>query len=216
MPSPDLRVCFFGDSLTAGVGDGAALGWVGRVIAAARRDGVDVTGYNLGVRGETGPQVRARWLAEATPRLTRGDGYGVVLAFGVNDTIEDDGQRRVPLSETLSALRLVAEEADAAHWPVLVVGPTLVADPEHNLRILELSAAIGDLCAALRLPYVEVAAGLPDVEGWLSEVAASDGAHPAERGYDRLSRLIQPTFAEWLGTLQQVRTDRTSAGVPDS
>ncbi|WP_347059518.1 hypothetical protein ABC795_03530 [Blastococcus sp. HT6-30] len=49
MPPADLRVCFLGDSSTAGVGDDDGLGWVGRLAASARRYGTALTGYNLGV-----------------------------------------------------------------------------------------------------------------------------------------------------------------------
>ena len=130
MPSPELRVCFVGDSITAGVGDPTSLGWVGRFVAAARADGLDVTGHNLGVRRETGPQVAARWRAEAEPRLRHGDGFGVVLAVGVNDTTERDGAPRVPEAETVVAVERVAEQADTAGWRVLVVGPSPVADDD--------------------------------------------------------------------------------------
>lgn len=204
MPPPDLRVCFLGDSLTAGVGDDAALGWVGRLVAAARRDGVDLTGYNLGVRRETAPEVAARWLAEATPRLRHGDGRGVVLAVGVNDTTVDGGRRRVPEPETLDAVDLVADRAGAEGWPLLVVGPTLVADAEQNRRIVALSAAMSDRCVRRGLPFVELATGLDDE--WLADVASRDGAHPSARGYERLSRTISPVFTIWLGTLADRRT----------
>ena len=36
MSSPSLRLCFFGDSIVAGFGDETQLGWVGRVVHAAR------------------------------------------------------------------------------------------------------------------------------------------------------------------------------------
>ncbi|HUO23736.1 MAG TPA: hypothetical protein VMU59_14580, partial [Caulobacteraceae bacterium] len=62
---PDLRVCFLGDSFTQGTGDDAALGWVGRVVAAERGRGHDLTGYNLGVRGQTGADIAERAAAEA-------------------------------------------------------------------------------------------------------------------------------------------------------
>ncbi|MFD2091988.1 GDSL-type esterase/lipase family protein [Blastococcus deserti] len=199
---PDVRVCFFGDSLTAGVGDDAALGWVGRVVAAARRAGADLTGYNLGVRGETGPEVEARWRREAEPRFRGGAVHGVVVSFGVNDTTVDEGQRRVAEFDTVAALGRIAERAEADGWPLLVVGPTLVDDPEQNRRIVELSAAMRGWSADSGVPYVEVAAGLDDAE-WLTDVASGDGAHPSERGYDRLSSLIDPMFAAWLHELAE-------------
>ncbi|MCZ2858000.1 GDSL-type esterase/lipase family protein [Blastococcus sp. VKM Ac-2987] len=204
MPPPDLRVCFLGDSLTAGVGDDAALGWVGRLVVAARGAGTDLTGYNLGVRRETAPEVAARWMAEAAPRLRHGDGCGVVLAVGVNDTTVEGGRRRVPEAGTLGAVDLVADQAGAEGWPLLVVGPTLVADAEQNRRITALSAAMADRCGRRSLPFVELAAGLDDE--WLADVASGDGAHPSARGYERLSRSISPVFTTWLGTLADRRT----------
>jgi acyl-CoA thioesterase I len=200
VPFPDLRVAFVGDSITAGVGDATALGWVGRVVAAARGDGIDLTGYNLGVRRETGPQVQARWLGEAQPRLRLGDGFGVVLAVGVNDTTEDGGERRVPERETLAAVQRVAEQADAAGWRLLVVGPTPVDDDEQNRRITGLSAAMGVRCADLGAPFLELSAHLQDDE-WRRNVASRDGAHPTAAGYERLAALIGPAFRTWLHTL---------------
>ncbi len=193
-------MCFFGDSLVAGVGDVTTLGWVGRVVASARRDGADLTGYNLGVRGETGSHVHARLQAEALPRLARGDGQGVVVSFGVNDTIVDGGQRRALEPDSLAALERIANQAQAAEWPLLVVGPTLVDDPGHNQRILGLSAAMADRCAGLDVPWVELAPGLDD-DAWLAEVSSRDGAHPGYRGYERLSSAVYPAFAAWLPSL---------------
>ena len=51
-----MRICFFGDSIVNGTGDDDALGWVGRVMAAARGKRLDVTYYNLGVRRDTAPK----------------------------------------------------------------------------------------------------------------------------------------------------------------
>ena len=65
----DIRVCFAGDSLVAGTGDETALGWVGRVAAAGIASGLDLTSYNLGVRGATSVQVVRRLAIEARPRL---------------------------------------------------------------------------------------------------------------------------------------------------
>ena len=200
MTSPDLRVCFAGDSITAGTGDDTALGWVGRVVAAARHDGVNLTGYNLGVRRETGPQVAARWLAEAEPRLRHGDGLGVVLAVGVNDTTEDGGARRVPEGETVDAVQRVAEQAATAGWSLLVVGPTPVTDDDQNRRIADVSAAMGAHCADLGVPFFELSDSLQD-EDWRMDVASRDGVHPTEAGYSRLATLIGPPFREWLPTL---------------
>ena len=78
-----LRICFIGDSVTAGTGDDMFQGWAGRLCEMAWDEGHDVTGYNLGIRGETSPMIAARWRAECTPRLPDGVPAALVFAFGV-------------------------------------------------------------------------------------------------------------------------------------
>lgn len=130
----DIRVCFFGDSFTAGVGVDQALGWVGRVVAQTRADGMGLTAYNLGVRRETGPEIARRIESEAAPRLRDGDAFGVVFSFGVNDTSMQGGEQRVAPVASRSALAAVAELCVACGWALLVVGPAPVADQAHNER----------------------------------------------------------------------------------
>jgi lysophospholipase L1-like esterase len=197
----DIRIAFFGDSFTAGVGDESALGWVGRVVARARATGWDVTAYNLGVRRETVPEVQRRLVAEARPRLRNGDVVGLVLSAGINDTTVESGRRRAGVAETLTALDRVVESATAAGWSLLVVGPALVGDDEQNQRIGALSGALAQRCAEHGVRYVEVAASLVGDEAWLAELAATDGSHPRSTGYERLSALVWPAFREWLAGL---------------
>src|SRR5688500_4352961 len=91
----DIRICFIGDSFVNGTGDDTALGWVGRVCAAARARGVGLTAYNLGIRRDTSLGVLARCEQEWSRRLPVGvdgvDGVDgrIVLSFGVNDTVVD-------------------------------------------------------------------------------------------------------------------------------
>ena len=64
-----LRICFIGDSITNGYGDPEYRGWLAFLSAAARRDGADITAYNLGVRSDTSSMIGARWRQEAVARL---------------------------------------------------------------------------------------------------------------------------------------------------
>ena len=63
-----MRICFIGDSFVSGAYDEDCIGWVGRIAAAARKRGHDLSPYNLGIRGETSVQIGRRWRAEAEPR----------------------------------------------------------------------------------------------------------------------------------------------------
>ncbi|HET6502949.1 MAG TPA: GDSL-type esterase/lipase family protein [Amycolatopsis sp.] len=91
----DLRVCFVGDSFVAGVGDPGHQGWVGRIAARTEHTGRPLTTYNLGVRRDTSANVLARWHVECAPRLPAGCAAMIVLSFGVNDTMLEDGRPRV-------------------------------------------------------------------------------------------------------------------------
>jgi acyl-CoA thioesterase I len=137
----DRRVLFVGDSLVAGVGDPAGMGWVGRVVAASFGLRLPLTAYNLGVRGETSKQVAARWRTEALPRLTPGSDAGIVLSFGANDTTIEDGRLRVEPERSCAALADILGEATVLGLPVLVVGPAPVDNAEQNERIRNLSVA---------------------------------------------------------------------------
>jgi lysophospholipase L1-like esterase len=200
----DIRLCFFGDSYVAGFGDGAALGWVGRVVSRARVSGQRLTAYNLGIRGNTTVDVTSRLPAEAPLRLADGDVVGVVFSAGVNDTMMDDEGQRVPSAGTLNALRSSLEFCANAHWPVLVIGPPPIADEQHNRRIEQLSNEIAALCRETGHTFVSTIDRLANDAVWRAEVAADDGAHPGAEGYARLADVVWPPFQSWLARLTTV------------
>lgn len=196
MTSKDLRVCFAGDSLVAGTGDETALGWVGRVAVAGIASGLDLTTYNLGVRGATSVQVARRLAIEARPRLTVGDDPRIVLSFGVNDTILEDGRQRATTAETLAALRSMRDRV--APVPLLLVGPPAVDDDEQNARIRLLDAALEQEAAALGVPYVPAFAATAVASAWCHPVHEGDGFHPDAAGYALLADVVTPPILEWL------------------
>jgi lysophospholipase L1-like esterase len=193
---------FFGDSHTVGVGDEEGLGWTGRVVAAALRDGIPTTSYNLGVGGETSADVAARWRAEARPRLPRKAAEGdprVVLAFGVNDIALEDENRRCTQEQSLLSLEEVLLGAQALGLRRFVVGPAAVDDDAVNDRIAELSYAYRMLCARHRVPFVPLVESLRDNEVWRGSIAAGDGAHPGADGYAEIARLVlEAGWLEWM------------------
>ncbi|MBF6334861.1 G-D-S-L family lipolytic protein [Nocardia abscessus] len=196
--SRDLRVCFVGDSFVAGVGDPRGLGWAGRLTSAAYARGVPSTAYNLGVRRQTSAEILARFRAECSPRLPEGVDARVVLSFGVNDAMHENGGPRVGPEESLANLSELLAQAVERNWRVLLVAPPPIADAEHNARTAALDERFARVCAAADVPYVRVHQPLRGNPVWCAEVRAGDGAHPGAAGYDEMAALIAPDWHAWL------------------
>ena len=197
-----LTVAFLGDSFVAGVGDEDGIGWAGRLVASARRPGLDLTGYPLGIRRDTSVDVAARWEREVRARVPDAGVTAVVLSFGVNDaTDRGDGQRRVQADITVACLRAILDRTRELGFPVLVVGPPPVADPVVNDRIVALDALLLATTYETGAPYVSVVHDLLADPVWQHEVRTGDGAHPGASGYARLAALVRPGWDAWLPSL---------------
>ncbi|MFC9893353.1 GDSL-type esterase/lipase family protein [Nocardia sp. NPDC127579] len=194
----DVRVCFVGDSFVAGVGDPLLLGWAGRLGGRALADGVALTAYNLGVRRQTSADVLARFTAECAQRLPAGTDRRVVLSFGVNDTMHENGGPRVDPETSAANLAALLERSAEQGWRVLMVGPVPVDDAAHNARTAALDARFAEICAAAEISYVSVHEVLLGSAVWMREVRAGDGAHPGAPGYDVLAELVLPHWQDWL------------------
>jgi len=195
LSAPDIRICFVGDSFTAGTGDPEALGWVGRVMAAALAQGRNLTAYNLGIRRETSSDMLRRWKQEVEPRVMPGTEMRVVFCFGANDTAMDNGRRRVALDETLANARKMLREAKTK-YPVLLIGPPPVVDTEHDERIAELARELATVARDENVPCLDVFTPLMGLPRWRQEAAANDGSHPRSAGYSELANLVL-AWPEW-------------------
>jgi lysophospholipase L1-like esterase len=199
---PDLRVCFVGDSFVAGVGDPDHLGWVGRIAARTHRAGQPLTAYNLGIRRNTSDDVLARWRVECALRLPVDSTGAIVLSFGVNDTVIENGQPRVTSERSASNLATLLTRVG---WPVLVVGPVPVADEQHNHRIAELNKMFRGICDARQQRYVDAFCPLSADPTWLDQVKNGDGAHPSAEGYAACAELVWPHWSAWISQLHAFR-----------
>jgi acyl-CoA thioesterase I len=212
----DIRICFIGDSFVNGTGDDTALGWVGRVCAAARARGVGLTAYNLGIRRDTSLDVLARCEQEWSRRLPDAVDARIVLSFGVNDTvIEDDvtngggsaggsaasgSRQRVTTTESCEAFRRIVAAAAAkvgGTRRVLFVGPPPVADDDHNARIERLAAALFGEAVRSVVQHIDLFRPLVADEGYRREIANGDGAHPGAAGYARIAKHVMASPAWW-------------------
>jgi len=188
----DVRICVFGDSFVAGVGDPKALGWVGRVAARTPPStGVALTVYQLGVRGQTTEDIVVRMPLESSPRFARGDEHGVVLAVGVADAFTD-----FPVARSVATLEFGLQSMQARR---LVVGPPPVGPAETRARIAELDDAYASLCRRIDVPYISTYRALVERRPWSAQYFA-DGLHPAQAGYGMLADVVLTGgWYEWLG-----------------
>ena len=195
-----MRVCFFGDALTVGVGDPTGGGWVGRVLQTVAADRPGLTGYNLGVRRRTTPELLAAWSAEAQPRFQHVDGYGVVIAIGAEDTLTMFGGARVPIEGSLLAFKALLSEVRGAHLPAFVVGPAPTGDAHRGDLVRVMSKQMSAVCAHSGVGFTDLFTTLSH-DQWRAAVQAADGEYPDSDGYDRVALAVEPTFRTWLGQL---------------
>jgi lysophospholipase L1-like esterase len=201
-----MKICFFGDSFVYGTGDDDGLGWTGRIVAAGRRQGFDVTSYNFGIPKDTSENISDRWFNEATSCLSAGSGVRFVFSFGANDcTWAGQGRVRVPLTASMTyASRILSKASSIA--PTVMIGPLPVLDDvETDERIYQLSNVLNELCQRLNIPFLEAFSFISTCELWRREAAAGDGTHPNRGGYSALANFVQswPGWTKWLGSTER-------------
>ncbi|MCP4134159.1 MAG: lipase [bacterium] len=191
-----MRICFIGDSFVNGTNDEECLGWVGRICAVQKKKGADLTCYNLGVRGETSPDVHKRWFAESDIRLPNEHEQRIVFSFGVNDTKMETGRTRVEPMESMAVCKEIFSAA-ARQFPVIVIGPPPIEEEGENLRVKEISGGMRVICRNLEIPFFDSFGALIKDPVWMDEVSKFDGNHPSGKGYAVLAGLINQ-WEPWL------------------
>ena len=208
----EMRICFVGDSITAGQGDTESLGWPGRLCSLAMKNGHEVTCYNLGIRGDTSFDIADRWRMECSRRLPENAKCGIVFMFGVNDmAVQDNDGERVSMVSSLKNAHAIFSAAIKKHRR-LWIGPTPVRksvalNASHlgvtyrfdSLRNANLNKAYRDLAAELKVPFLdlhELISGSPE---WSHVLEQGDGVHPTPLGYEFLADAVEswPAWRNW-------------------
>jgi lysophospholipase L1-like esterase len=188
-PAPDIRVCFLGDSFTEGTGDDQTLGWVGRVVAGERGRGHDLTGYNLGVRGQTGAEIAARTAAEAGVRLNgRGNWRAVVICFGANDIFLGR-----PAAQSAQALDGMLRWSAGQGFAAFVVAAPPMTEAALDPQRAALQDVLAQVCRDRAAPFLALPRAVGDWSAWHAEARAGDGVHPGAEGYRR----VADAFCAW-------------------
>lgn len=182
-----MVVCFIGDSLTQGIGDQKALGWVGRLAQASFADDParprTLTVYNLGLRGESSVAIQARWRADTDRRRRKGEDMAFVFSFGAAD-----GLHKVPHEDTLAASHEILSTA-ASLGRTLYVSPPPAHDPVWSAHIENVGGVLRDMCGGFGIPTFDFHAPLAADAAYMASLAA-DGIHPDTAGYDRMAALL--------------------------
>lgn len=190
---------FFGDSITLGVNDALAGGWVGRFAGlASQRAGLPVlpsTFYNLGVRKHSSLQIRERWLSEYRSRINDASVPYLVFCFGTVDMAAPNGSVVVPMKDSIQNAQAILSEAQMVA-PVLMMGPPPVKNPDHQERLKKLNETYAGLCLDLGVAYLDLLNGLPAV--FVADL--DDGLHPGKTGNLLIAEqlLKAPIMMDWL------------------
>ncbi|NHA66866.1 GDSL-type esterase/lipase family protein [Phycicoccus flavus] len=191
----DLALVFLGDSLVAGVGDPKGQGWVTRVVGRTQHPDLELTAYNLGIRGSTSADLLEQWTTEVPRRWAGRTERRFVVSVGGNDIVSG-------ISLARHRLNLANLLDDAANQGVgtFVVSPPPSDDPEVNGRLEILVDAQADVCSRRNIPFVDCYGPLRQHDQWRTDLAASSVAHhPGQAGYGLIAWLVLHNgWNEWL------------------
>jgi len=183
-----MVICFIGDSLTQGIGDGRALGWVGRLAQESFARDLDrtrrLTVYNLGLRGDSSVRIAARWREDTDRRRRPGEDMAFVFSFGAAD-----GKHNVPGEDTLRASREILASA-AVLGRTLYIAPPPAFDPVWSAHIRKVGQSLCGICDGLGVPTFDFHAPLSAARQYMASLEA-DGIHPDAAGYDRMANLLR-------------------------
>ncbi len=214
-----IQLCFFGDSLVAGVGDDNHRGFVGHCLQQATLSGQKVQGYNLGVVGETLTTLAGRWQEEFQRRTAHNDSKGrIIFAFGLADVLAHVRERkslaalpnendfleqrfRMTLLQNVENIwKIVRLNA----YPHLWIGPPAVADSDLNDYLATLDKIFQQLARKHRLRYISLYEATTKNTAYLAEVRFHDGLHPRSYGYHFLAEQIIASEHWWFHNCQHL------------
>lgn len=185
---------FFGDSVTLGVNDAPAGGWVSRLAGKAAEKGLNVppdTFYNLGVRKNSSRDILARWEVEYKARAMDGCPATLVFCFGTVDMAAPNAMPNVAVGESAANAREMLVKAKEFGSVVFVSAPP-VKNEEHRQRLEALCTAYAAIAKAVDVPFVDIFHPLMKA-GYVDDLA--DGVHPGPRGNELIAELLASSEA---------------------
>ena len=172
---------------SSGVGDPKGLGWVTRVVGRTEHPDLDLTAYNLGVRGDSSarrpgtagaPSARRAGPDRTEQRLVRQRRHRTTSspASTLGPPPAQPGQH----PRRRRRLRASRRSSSAPRPPL---------DPDLNARLEVLVDAQADVCARRSVPFVDCYRPLAGHDQWRTDLSASERRHPPRPGRLRPDRL---------------------------
>lgn len=188
-PAPERPlVLAFGDSLTAGYGLEAGLGFAPQLEASLRRHGFAAEVADAGVSGDTSTAGKARlgWTLDGLKRKPD----LVIVELGANDML-----RGLDPALTRANLAAMLDELERRGIPVLIAGMRAAPnyDPAYIERFDAIYPALANERGTALYPFF-----LDGVAGSAGMVQP-DGLHPTFAGVKRIVTGILPAVKEALG-----------------
>lgn len=183
-----MVICFIGDSLTQGIGDEYAMGWVGRLARLSFAQDVQrsrtLTVCNLGLRSDSSLRIAARWREESDRRRRPNEDMAFVFSFGAAD-----GLHKIPHEETLRASREILTTT-AGLGRTLYIAPPPAHDPDWSAHIENVGQHLRGICDEIAVPTFDFHAPLAANASYMASLVA-DGIHPNAAGYEQMAELLR-------------------------
>ncbi len=191
----DVALVFLGASLVAGVGDPKGQGWVTRVVGRTQHPDLELTAYNLGVRGDTTTDLLDRWTSEVPRRWAGRTERRIVVSVGTDDILAG-----VSLARHRLNLANLLDDAASQGVGTFVVSPPPSDDDDVNGRLEVLVDAQADVCSRRGIPFVDCYGPLRQHDQWRTDLAASRVQHhPGQAGYGLIAWLVLHNgWTDWL------------------
>lgn len=195
LPRRDVGLVFIGASTVAGVGDPKGQGWVGRVVARSQSPEIDLTAYNLGVRGSTSADVLDRFRAECPVRFAGRAEPKLVVSVGAADV-----HTGVSLARHRLNLATILDDASSMGIATFVVGPPPGDDAAANQVLEAFVDAQADVAGRRGVHFVDCFRPLLGHEQWEADLSvATMRGNPGQAGYGLIAWLVLNTgWREWL------------------
>jgi acyl-CoA thioesterase I len=182
-----VKVVVLGDSLSAGLGLGAADAFPAQLQKALRDKGINVDITNAGVSGDTASGGRER-LDWSVPDGTQ----AVIIELGANDALRgvDPAVTRAALSDILTRLK-------ARNIAVMLCG--MLAPPNYGHDYAErFNTIYPDLAKSFDVPLYPFFLDGVAADAKLNQ---ADGIHPTPEGVDIIVKKMMPMVEAFLGPL---------------